>query len=87
MCIWSHSFSLEINRNSKEFKNNVLTFPQPTGPGGTQPECPSSEAEQPRAGPVVEEEQQESAPEEEQQQSEEGDGSSSSEDDSDNNDN
>jgi len=27
VCIWSHSFSLEINRNSKEFKNNVLNLP------------------------------------------------------------
>ena len=63
------------------------SIPQSTGPGGTQPECPSSEAEQPGAGPVAEEEQGESAPEEEQQQSEEGDGSSSSEDNSDNNDN
>jgi hypothetical protein len=63
------------------------SIPQSTGPGGTQPECPSFEAEQPGAGPVAEEEQEESQPEEEQQQSEEGDGSSSSEDNSDNNDN
>ena len=63
------------------------SIPQPTGPGGRQPECPSSEAEQPGAGPLAEEEQEESALEEEQQQSEEGDDSSSSEDDSDNNDN
>jgi hypothetical protein len=47
------------------------SIPQPTSPGGTQPECPSFEAEQPGAGPVAEEEQEESAPEEEQQ----GDGS------------
>ena len=48
------------------------SIPQLTGPGGMQPECPPSEAEEPQA----EEPEQPAAEDPEQQPSEEGDGSS-----------